>query len=390
MAVYDILPNEDLKDVDVVATLNANGGTVDFEQESWYKTSTNINKWAKFKPQNSDNLFKLSEEERKLGNYGLDLTWSGSARTPQSVLIDMAQGKDFYPYVTLKPPYRMSDYLGYNPKAPAPYSLDCSSTLEVLSFPASIPFTIKINSKAEFKLTDLAGFEDSFSGGYFAVLCGEGLNANSKVIMHKPSDPEQYYNMLYGEIEVTKAGTYYLAAVYTNIPNVGKVTDVSSVAENFMPIPEGYISVKVTQKTVYAYAEIRDFVQYGNLYYNNNSKSISVFGSPIYIDIYKPSAVLSSTYNLSLYFRLETNNGTLEKEWVYEDEDIHVTAGTSLQTVTLVNFPSNINLPDIIPELQDNSFIVYSMTIYLNLQKIDGQGLLGFEETHKYDVIIEA
>lgn len=390
MAVYDILPDKDLKDVDIVATLNANGGTVDFEQESWFKPSTNINKWAKFKPQNSDNLFKLSEEERKLGNYGLDLTWSGSARTPQSLLIELSQGKDFYPYLTLKPPFRMSDYLGYNTKAVAPYSLDCSSTLEVLSFPASIPFTIKINSKAEFKLTDLAAFEDSFSGGYFAVLCGEGLNANSKVVMHKPSNPEQYNNMLYGEIEVSKAGTYYLAAVYTNIPNVGEVTDVSSVAENFMPIPEGYISVKVTQKSVYAYAVVRDFVQYDNLYYNNNSKGVSVFGSPICIDIFKPSAVLSSAYNLSLFFHVETNNGTLEKEWVYEDEDINVDAGTSFQTEYLANFPSNIYLPAIIPELQDYNFTVSSMTIYLNLQKIRGQGLLGFEQTYKYDVIIEA
>lgn len=390
MAVYDILPNEDLKDVDIVATLNANGGTVDFEQESWYKPSTNINKWAKFKPQNSDNLFKLSEEERKLGNYGLDLTWSGSARTPQSVLIDMSQGKDFYPYVTLKPPFRMSDYLGYNTKAVAPYSLDCSSTLEVLSFPASIPFTIKINSKAEFKLTDLAAFEDSFSGGYFAVLCGEGLNANSKVIMHKPSDPEQYNNMLYGEIKVSQAGTYYLAAVYTNIPNVGEVTDVSSVAENFMPIPNGYISVKVTQKSVYAEAAIRDFAVYGNPYYNNNSKEIYGFGSPIYIEITKPNAVLSSVYKLGLFFHVETDNGVFEKEWVYEDEYINVEAGTSSQTEYLMNFPGSINIIDIIPELGGYSFTVNSMTIYIDLQKINGEGFLFFPNVVKYDVTIEA
>lgn len=372
-----------------MATLNANGGSTDEKFSSLFKTAANVNKWAKFKPQNSDNLFKLSEEERKLGNYGLDLTWSGSARTPQSLLIELSQGKDFYPYVTLKPPFRMSDYLGYNTKAPAPYSLDCSPTLEVLSFPAYIPFTIKINSNAEFKLTDLAAFEDSFSGGYFAVLCSEGLNANSQVIMHKPSNPEQYNNMLYGEIEVSKAGTYYLAAVYTNIPNAGEVTDVSSVAENFMPIPNGYISVKVTQKSVYAYAAIRDFALYGNPYYNNNSQSIYGFGSPIYIDITKPNAVLSSVYRLRLFFHVETDNGVFEKEWVYEDEDINVTAGTSSQTVYLVNFPGNINIFDIIPELEGYNFTVNSMTIYLDLQRVSGQGFLFFSNIEKYDVIIE-
>ena len=372
-----------------MATLNANGGSTDEKFSSLFKAAANVNKWAKFKPQNSDNRFKLSEEERKLGNYGLDLTWSGSARTPQSLLIELSQGKDFYPYVTLKPPYRMSDYLGYNTKAPAPYSLDCSPTLEVLSFPAYIPFTIKINSNAEFKLTDLAAFEDSFSGGYLAVLCSEGLNANSQVIMHKPSNPEQYNNMLYGEIEVSKAGTYYLAAVYTNIPNAGEVTDVSSVAENFMPIPNGYISVKVTQKSVYAYAAIRDFALYGNPYYNNNSQSIYGFGSPIYIDITKPNAVLSSVYRLILFFHVETDNGVFEKEWVYEDEDINVTAGTSSQTVYLVNFPGNINIFDIIPELEGYNFTVNSMTIYLDLQRVSGQGFLFFSNIVKYDVIIE-
>lgn len=388
MAVYDILPNEDLRDVDIVATLNANGGTVDFKKESWYKSSANINKWAKFKPQNSDNLFKLSEEERKLGNYGLDLTWSGSARTPQSVLIDMSQGKDFYPYVTLKPPFRMSDYLGYNTKAVAPYSLDCSATLEVLSFPAYIPFTIKINSNAEFKLTDLAAFEDSFSGGYFAVLCSNGLNANSQVIMHKPSDPELYDNMLYGDIKVSEAGTYYLAAVYTNIPNAGEVTDVSSVAENFMPIPNGYISVKVTQKTVYAYLRIENLVN-GSLYLDKTNLTIGGFGNMPRFTTYFPfGSVLSCSYELGFHVTMDSDWGQYYNEWYYTEQTIDHENGNTPRTTIFDNFPAYISLSELLGQDFEYSINIWSITLIPVLRRISGQGFLGFEETPKYDVVL--
>lgn len=386
--IYDILPNNNLRVSDIMATLNANGGSTDEKFSSLFKAAANINKWAKFKPQNSDNLFKLSEEERKLGNYGLDLTWSGSARTPQSLLIELSKGKDFYPYVTLKPPFRMSDYLGYNTKAPAPYSLDCSPTLEVLSFPANIPFTIKINSNAEFKLTDLAAFEDSFNGGYFAVLCGEGLNANSKVIMHKPSDPEQYNNMLYGEIEVSKAGTYYLAAVYTNIPNAGETTDVSSVAENFMPIPDGYVSVKVTQKTVYAYLQIENLVN-GSLYLDKTNLTIGGFGNMPRFTTYFPfGSVLSCSYELGFHVTMDSDSGQYYNEWYYTEQTIDHENGNTPRTTIFDNFPAYISLSELLGQDFEYSINIWSITLIPVLRRISGQGFLGFEETPKYDVVL--
>ena len=386
--IYDILPNNKLRVSDIMATLNANGGSTDEKFSSLFKAAANVNKWAKFKPQNSDNRFKLSEEERKLGNYGLDLTWSASARTPQSLLIELSQGKDFYPYVTLKPPFRMSDYLGYNTKAPAPYSLDCSPTLEVLSFPANIPFTIKINSNAEFKLTDLAAFEDSFNGGYFAVLCGEGLNANSKVIMHKPSDQEQYNNMLYGEIEVSKAGTYYLAAVYTNIPNAGETTDVSSVAENFMPIPDGYVSVKVTQKTVYAYLQIKNLVN-GSLYLDKTNLTIGGFGNmPSFTTYFPFGSVLSCSYELGFHVTMDSDSGQYYNEWYYTEQTIDHENGNTPRTTIFDNFPAYISLSELLGQDFEYSINIWSITLIPVLRRISGQGFLGFEETPKYDVVL--
>lgn len=383
-----ILPKTNLQDHAIRNTLNRGGGRTDNDFGSKFRKAANTNKWAKFKPQNSDNPFQLSEEERKLGNYGLDLTWSGSARTPQSVLIDISQGKDFYPYVALKPPFRLSDYLGYNPKAPAPYSLSCSSTLEVLSFPAYIPFTVKINSEAEFKLTDLAAFEDSFSGGYFAVLCSEGLEINSQVMMHKPSNPEQYKNMLYGEIEVNKAGTYYLAAVYTRIPNEGEITDVSSVAENFMPIPDGYVSVKVTQKTVYAYLQIENLVN-GYLYLDKTNLTVGGFGNMPRFTTYFPfGSVVSCSYELGFHVTMNSDWGQYYNEWYYTEQTIDHENGSTSKTTILDNFPAYISLSELLGQDFEYSINIWSITLIPVLRRISGQGFLGFEKTPKYDVVL--
>lgn len=383
-----ILPKTNLQDHAIRNTLNRGGGRTDNDFGSKFRNGANINKWAKYKPQNSDNLFRLSEEERKIGNYGLDLTWSGSARTPQSVLIDMSKGKDFYPYVTLKPPFRSSDYLGYNPNASAPYSLSCSSTLEVLSFPAYISFTIKINSEAEFKLTDLAAFEDSFSGGYFAVLCSEGLEINSQVMMHKPSNPEQYKNMLYGEIEVNKAGTYYLAAVYTRIPNEGEITDVSSVVENFMPIPDGYVSVKVTQKTVYAYLQIENLVN-GSLYLDKTNLTIGGFGNmPSFTTYFPFGSVLSCSYELGFHVTMDSDSGQYYNEWYYTEQTIDHENGNTPRTTIFDNFPAYISLSELLGQDFEYSINIWSITLIPVLRRISGQGFLGFEETPKYDVVL--
>jgi hypothetical protein len=384
----DILPITYLNDYEIRDILNKYGGKTDNDFGSKYRKAANVNKWAKFKPQNSDNPFQLSEEERKLGNYGLDLTWSGSARTPQSVLIDMSQGKDFYPYVAPKPPFRSSDYLGYNPNAPAPYSLSCSSTLEVLSFPAYIPFTIKINSEAEFKLTDLAAFEDSFSGGYFAVLCSEGLEINSQVMMHKPSNPEQYKNMLYGEIEVNKAGTYYLAAVYTRIPNEGEITDVSSVVENFMPIPDGYVSVKVTQKTVYAYLQIENLVNV-SLYLDKTNLTIGGFGNmPSFTTYFPFGSVLPCSYELGFHVTMDSDWGQYYNEWYYTEQTIDHENGNTPKTTIFANFPAYISLSELLGQDFEYSINIWSITLMPVLRRISGQGFLGFEETPKYDVVL--
>ena len=150
MAVYDILPNEDLKDVDIVATLNANGGTVDFEKESWYKPSANVNKWAYNKPESYPSMFEMTDNDRYMNNHGFDL--SSISNVAVSQLFAKAASGDTWKYIlpsgeTLSP-YRMSDFRGYNPNAAAPFNYDSiAKSGAVVNFPYIADFHLTLYRK---------------------------------------------------------------------------------------------------------------------------------------------------------------------------------------------------------------------------------------------------
>lgn len=369
-------------------TLNSAGGSVTVNSPiTYFTTNAKINKWSKKKPVSYPQAAPLIDNQFKFVNYGLDMVYIGT-KTPQTVLIDASNGIDFYPYKLptggSNSPYRLSDFAGYNTDAVAPYTLDVSTNISVPSFPATIPFTIRLNN-SEFKLTDLAAFEDTFNGGYFAILYSTSLANNAQVLMYKPNNPTQYPNMLYGEISVDKAGTYHMVAVYAKSPASNGTTDVSSWADNFMPIPNGYAKVTITQKIVYAYATLNNFVN--NLHYERSDASIHGFNNIFTISISKPQSVVSSSYRLGLFVSVIADGSTYETEWWYTQEEIGVTNGTSSQTITFVEFPTWITL-DTLFGWWDTNRNVQSITIYTQLTRVSGQGFLTFQNTPVYNVSV--
>ena len=369
-------------------TLNSAGGSVTVNSPiTYFTTNAKINRWSKKKPVSYSQEAPLIDSQFKLVNYGLDMTYIGT-KTPQTVLSDASKGIDFYPYKLptggSNSPYRLSDFAGYNPNAVAPYTLSVSTDISVLQFPATIPFTIKLNN-SEFKLTDMASFEDVFNGGYFAILYSTSLANNAQVLMYKPANPTQYQNMLYGEIPVSKAGTYYMVAVYAKQYAQNGITDVSSWADNYMPIPNGYAQVTVRQTVVYAYATLSNFANY--LYYERSDASIQGFNNIFTISISKPQSVVSSSYRLGLYVNVIADGTTYETEWWYTQEEIDVTGGTSSQTITFVEFPTWITL-DTLFGWWDTYRNVQSITIYAQLTRVSGQGFLTFQNTPVYNVSV--
>lgn len=131
MAVYNILPDTDLMDVDVVETLNFNGGTVDFKVPTWYSKNAKINMWSKCKPVVSTKLSFSLEEWKGIGSHsdkggylgddgycGLSIVEFDSAESLKYALNNNTAGwKYVAPSGIDGEPYRMGDFRGYCPSA---------------------------------------------------------------------------------------------------------------------------------------------------------------------------------------------------------------------------------------------------------------------------------
>lgn len=117
MAVYEILPKENLKWDDIRDTLNANNGTVNNNAITAFQSSANIQRWAKYKPVVYYKEFTTMEEEWWRGDdlkCGLTVRYSPT----DGDIIDIYKRGDAYTYNYLtKGPYRLGDFRGYYPKA---------------------------------------------------------------------------------------------------------------------------------------------------------------------------------------------------------------------------------------------------------------------------------
>lgn len=146
MAVWDIIPDMDVKVEDIIDTIEYHGGSVEYgggyNVAGLFTPSAKINKWARFKPESFKKNFGLTDEERRSNHYGLNMTsyqyLFGSAN---KILvtdgnIDISEDKDGFLYKLCKgtlgqfdyilpqggenSPYRLGDFLGYNPSAANP------------------------------------------------------------------------------------------------------------------------------------------------------------------------------------------------------------------------------------------------------------------------------
>ena len=119
MAIYDILPKDGhLRKVDIMQTLNANGGVCDNVFSSLFKPSANINIWSFRKPIDHPNYFRVSDEEMRLSNCGLEPYQIGAYTSLPSIMDGGMNGWEYKrPIGTINSPYRIHDFRGYSTKA---------------------------------------------------------------------------------------------------------------------------------------------------------------------------------------------------------------------------------------------------------------------------------
>lgn len=118
---YDILPEENLHFSDIRDCLNANGGSVNNDISSAFKSSAKINPWSKYKPVVYPQPFVEDERRYKAqdGNCGFGST----IKTLEGAFVKGAYNGEFEVWKYTPPaggekqPLRLGDFRGYSAKA---------------------------------------------------------------------------------------------------------------------------------------------------------------------------------------------------------------------------------------------------------------------------------
>lgn len=117
MAVYDILPSQNLKWDDVRDTLNASGGVVSNVAETAFKATSGINKWSRHKPINHPSQFTLTEAEFEGATedklQGIFYGLKGAVNLKLSQLHTANYEYVGTPKGGSGSPYRLGDFRGY-------------------------------------------------------------------------------------------------------------------------------------------------------------------------------------------------------------------------------------------------------------------------------------
>lgn len=396
-----VIPSTDVNlATEVRDVLNSAGGSVGNELVSFFKSSANINKWARYKPVVYKKDTALTEQEHKLANYGLSPIHTGSV-TPQTIMSEAIAGTDFYPHRLpiggVNEPYRLSDFTnpnrtggGYNTEAKSPYIVSAPNELQVLQYPAYCNYLLVHNPSAELRLEDLAFFEDNTANGKMGILWAKNSefsidSARGTIHLYYPIKMEDS-NIDDGidlTLEVNGDDTYHFIAVWFNFEVDYGDNDVSSLAETFLPVPGSYHTVNVIKLDVYATLTM-SWDALSSLYYNSQNGYISGFAAsyPVFDFSFPDGTVPSFTYRLGVFVEFEMEGATYSGTWWYDDELLYHSGGTSANSTTFVNFPDSIYLGDITP-IFDPSYSsgeVTNVTIRFELERVSGQGLLSFAD----------
>lgn len=300
MAVYDILPNEDLKDVDIVATLNANGGAVDFEQESWFRLSANVNWGSRYKPVRSTELFELTYSMFKEVNWGYRIPqpvnmneyisgiegnipseWS----QPDNASVQIKHGWYYQlPVGGESQPHRMSDFRRYNSKAPKSLFGSVQAPSVIDQDTKNMYVSVDMGT---FSLSDFSAFDNMFIG---VLIKGDGVQRYKSI--PSPDSTSTQHRVDFNETEMDiifadKYGTYtvYVFVTATEGQNISKDMDnyLTNMTDIYpLPVSEvkmEYKYVPTTSSFTFTLTEMsatRNSVSFKVTAHNRTSSSMSV------------------------------------------------------------------------------------------------------------------
>lgn len=369
--------------------LNAAGGSVGNNVISFFKPEAKINKWARYKPVSYKNDIRLTEREFKFANYGLSNLYIGKTMTPKMLMDEAINGTDFYPYILPKggqdSPYRLSDFCLHNTNAEPPYVAQAPASLEAAQFPAYVGYSLYLNPSvnSELKITDLASFEDvigSISKIGILWTSGDGLY----YLFYSSSSNIE--DGIYLDIPVQGEGTCHFLAVWFNWEVEEGNNEITNEAINFAPVPDSYRKVEVVHKQVWGIISV-DWDALNNLYYYKRIGKIQGFGVsyPYFSLTYPNGTPPSCYYKIGLYITTVIDGNQYDGYYWYNDEYIYHPSSSERQI--FVNFPSQVDLSEIVG-FDVVNMDVQSISVRLDLEKIEGDGYLSYDTMNEYNVII--
>lgn len=383
-----VLPNTNLKVHEIRDVLNGAGGKADNTFGSLFREE-NINKWSRYKPVSYAKVTALSEQELKWANYGLSNYYMGRTMTPRQLMDLAIQGTDFYPYEPPTggeaSPFRIADFRGYNTEAEPPYIVQAPNSFEPAQFPAYFSYSLYLNpsQNSELKITDLATFEDVIGMAQKIGVLWVGEDGLYYLYYSSSANLEEG---IYLDLEVQSEGTHHFLAVWFNMEVTEGNNEITNEAINFVPVPDSYRKVVVTQKQIWGVVSV-DWDSLNSLYYYKVNGMIQGFSTtyPYFTLTFPNGTPPDCVYRIGLYISVVIDGSQYEGFYWYDDEYIYNPPASDRQI--FVNFPSEISLSDVLG-FDVVNMDVQSIEIRLELERVDGYGFLSYDNMNVYNVTI--
>lgn len=162
---YDILPEENLHFSDIRDCLNSAGGSVTNDMITAFQESAKVNKWAKYKPENIDKPFDITEDDRINNSYNITLPIVDAGNISN---VGAFVNKSILPAF----PKRLEDFRGYYKNAVPPFSVDIKDTYYTNATELNVVYididADIVSSDKNLKLSDV--FKRYYGNWYFGTL----------------------------------------------------------------------------------------------------------------------------------------------------------------------------------------------------------------------------
>lgn len=317
MAVYEIIPNENVLVADIGNTLNANGGSVNINQPStFFTTDAKINPWSKKKPVYREELFCQDYNSSKpdyVANWWQGKDGKCGFTIPQytsytNIPSAMDGGMNGWVYNIPSNPKRLGDFCGYKANA-TPIVTGFSVTGKVASSEQSsyVTAALAVNVAGvsnELSLTEFPFLKDCYFGIY--------LKKNSGSVYRRATSDRTIGNSG-TEVQIKAYGLD--EGNWTAYPflSMEKITESGSeISSIFYTIPNvSAQSVEVASSSVSIFVDAK-YNKFNGAYASITINSIVVSGS---------SQSLSSNYVLVRPFDRTLNDPL-------DDKDTRISVGT--------------------------------------------------------------